>query len=153
MSNVFQTCLKGFKLKKLVFWAKNVSTGWTGWRTDQLLAQPIEVRVDSQLNRSMVWTVPGWPLAQPIEGAKKLFLSCRTVVQPIKVKPQPVEVQRSLAKHEMLMASQPVDPQRLVWLFSSIKMLQSSLFHELNLPKPFLNIFEPWNSVLSAPLF
>ena len=63
----------------------------------------------------------------------------------------PVEAQRSLAKHEMLMASQPVDPQRLVWLFSSIKRLKYLLFQKFNLPKPFLNIFEHWKSVLSAP--
>ena len=38
-------------------------------------------------------------------------------------------------------------PKLLVWLFSSIKRFQSSLFKELNLLKSFLIIFEPWKSI------
>ena len=56
MSNVFQTCLKGFKLKKLVVEPK---------------------------------------MTQQVEGCKKKkqkhFLSSRTVVQPVKVEPQPID--------------------------------------------------------------
>ena len=61
MSNVFQTCLKDFKLKKLVVEPK--------------MAQPIEPDeepIDSQLN---------W-----LRGTKKHSLSSRTVVQPVKVR-------------------------------------------------------------------
>ena len=57
MSNVFQTCLKGFKLKKLVVEPKT--------------AQPIEPdkeSVDPQLN---------W-----LRGVKKHSLSSRMIVQP-----------------------------------------------------------------------
>ena len=59
----------------------------------------------------------------------------------------------------MLTASQRVDPQLdrsnpqwLVWLFSPIKRLQIFIVYELNLPKPFLNIFEPWKSVFECTI-
>ena len=60
MSNVFQTCLKGFKLKKLV--------------VEQKMAQPVEPDEE-----------PVNPPTQPVEGCKKSSLSSGTVVQPIKV--------------------------------------------------------------------
>ena len=63
MSNVFQTCLKGFKLRKLVVEPKT--------------AQPIEPdkeSVDPQLN---------W-----LRGVKKHSLSSRMIIQPVKVEPQ-----------------------------------------------------------------
>ena len=66
VSNDFQTCLKGFKLKKLVVEPK--------------MAQPVEPDEESinlQLNRS--------------RGAKNSSLSSRMIVQPIKVEPQPVD--------------------------------------------------------------
>ena len=56
MSNVFQTYLKGFKLKKLVVEPKTTQP-----------VEPDEEPVDHQLNRS--------------RGAKKPFLSSRMVVQ------------------------------------------------------------------------
>ena len=58
MSNVFQTCLKGFKLKKLVVEPK--------------MAQPVEPEeepIDPQLNQ--------------LRGTKKYSLSSKTVVQPV----------------------------------------------------------------------
>ena len=67
MSNVFQTCLKGFKLKKLV-------------------VEPDEEPVDLHLN----WS----------RGAKKLFLSFGTVVQPIKVIPQSVDPHLNLSRSD-----------------------------------------------------
>ena len=66
MSNVFQICLKGFKLKKLVIEPKT--------------AQPVELDkepVDPQLNR--------------LRSVKKPYLSSRTVVQSVKVEPQPID--------------------------------------------------------------
>ena len=94
VSNVFQTCLKCFKLKKLV--------------VEQKMAQPVEPDeepIDPQLNRSRSGSTPnstgrgpGRPPAQQVEGVKN-SLSSKTVVQQIKVEPQPVKVQRSLAKH------------------------------------------------------
>ena len=60
MSNIFQTSLKGFKLKKLVVELKTAQ-----------LVEPDEESVDPQFNR--------------LKGAKKLYLSFRTVVHPIKV--------------------------------------------------------------------
>ena len=88
LSNVFQTCLKCFKLKKLV--------------VEQKMAQPVEPDEE-----------PVDPSTQPVEGCKKSSLSSRTVVQPVKVEPQSidphlnrlrsdqgaVEVQRSPTKH------------------------------------------------------
>ena len=88
MSNVFQTCLKGFKLKKLVVETKMAQ-----------LVKLDEEPVDPQLN----WS----------RDAKKHSLSSKMVVQPIKVEPQlvdphlnrlrssqgAVKVQRSPAKH------------------------------------------------------
>ena len=71
----FKLILKGFKLKKLVVKPKNGLTGSTHNSTGR---------------------GPGRPLAQPIEGAKKLSLSSKTVVQPVKVESQPVEVQLRL---------------------------------------------------------
>ena len=66
------------------------------------MAQPVEP-VDRKLNRLRSGSThnstgrgPGRPLAQPIEGAKKLSLSSKTVVQPVKVESQPVEVQLRL---------------------------------------------------------
>ena len=35
MSNVFQICLKGFKVEIYGCWAKNGSIGWTKLRTDR----------------------------------------------------------------------------------------------------------------------
>ena len=88
VSNDFQTCLKGFKLKKISYWPKTAQP-----------VEPDEESVNPQLNRS--------------RGAKNSSLSSRMIVQPIKVEPQPVdphlnrsrsgqgavEVQRSLTKH------------------------------------------------------
>ena len=64
--NVLQTCLKGFKLKKLVVEPKT--------------AQPIELDeelIDPQLNQS--------------SGAKKNLLYSRMVVQPVKGEQEPVD--------------------------------------------------------------
>ena len=55
MSNIFQICLKGFKLKKLVVEPKTAQP-----------VEPDEEQVDPQLN----WS----------RGAKKTSLSSRTVV-------------------------------------------------------------------------
>ena len=66
MSNVFQTCFKGFKLKKLIVEQK----------TTQSVKSDKEP-VDPQLNCS--------------RDAKKLSLSSRTVVQPVKFEPQSVD--------------------------------------------------------------
>ena len=88
MSNVFQTCLKGFKLKKLVIEPK--------------MAQPIEPD-EEPINPQLNWS----------RGTKKPYLSSKTVVQLVKVEPQPVnphlnwlrsgqwaiEVQRSPVNH------------------------------------------------------
>ena len=60
MSNVFQTCLKGFKLKKLLVEPK--------------MAQPIELDEESVD-----------PSTQPVEGCKKHSLSFRMVVQSVNV--------------------------------------------------------------------
>ena len=68
MSNVFQTCLKGFKLKNLVVEPKTVQP-----------VEPDEEPVDPQLNRSRC--------------AKKNSLYSIMVVQLIKIEPQPVKVQ------------------------------------------------------------
>ena len=61
----FQTCLKDFKLKKLV-------------------VEPDEEPIDPQLNWSRV---------------QKNSLSSRTVVQPVKVEPQQVEVRSRSNSH------------------------------------------------------
>ena len=68
MSNVFQTRLKGFKLKMMV--------------VEQKTAQPVE------------------PYKEPIDllsstgrRVQKPFLYFTTLVQPVKVEPQPVKVQ------------------------------------------------------------
>ena len=88
MSNVLQTCLKGFKLKKLVVEPKTAQP-----------VEPNEESIDPQFNRS--------------RGAKKSFLFSRMVVQPIKVEQESfnphlnrsrsgqraVEIQRLLVKH------------------------------------------------------
>ena len=37
MSNAFQTCLKGFKLKMMVFLAKNDLIGWIEWGISRLI--------------------------------------------------------------------------------------------------------------------
>ena len=66
MSNVFQTCLKGFKLKKLVVEPKTAQS-----------IEPDEEPIDSHLNRS--------------SGAKKPSLSSRMIVQSVKVESQPVD--------------------------------------------------------------
>ena len=68
MSNVLQTCSKGFKLKKLVVEPKTTQP-----------IEPNEESINPQFNRS--------------RGTKKSFLFSRMVVQPIKVEPQPIEVQ------------------------------------------------------------
>ena len=60
MSNVFQTCLKDFKLKKLV--------------VEQKMAQPVEPDEESVD-----------PSTQPVEECKKSSLSSRMVVQLVKV--------------------------------------------------------------------
>ena len=84
-SNLFK---KVFKLKKLIVEPKTV--------------QPVELNeepIDCQLNRSRSGSTPSStcqglgrpPPAQPVEGAKN-FLSSRTIVQPVKVKPQSIEV-------------------------------------------------------------
>ena len=91
----FKLVLKGFKLKILV--------------VEQKTAQLVELDeepVDRQLNRSRFRSTP----SSTSRGCKKLFLSFRTIVQLVKVEPQPVEVQsrsgqgvvefkRSPAKH------------------------------------------------------
>ena len=66
----FKLVLKCFKLKKLV--------------VEQKTAQS----VDPQLNRSRSESTP----SSTGRGCKKLSLSSRMVVQPVKVEPQPVEV-------------------------------------------------------------
>ena len=73
MLNVFPTCLRGFNLKRLVFWAKNDSNCWIGWGIDRPPVQLVEVRVDPQLNQSTVWTVTDRPPAQPVKGAKNFL--------------------------------------------------------------------------------
>ena len=79
----FKFVLKGFKLKKLVVEPKT--------------AQPIEPNkesIDRQLNWSRFRLTPsstgrgpGRPPTQPVEGAKKISLSSRMIVQPVKVEP------------------------------------------------------------------
>ena len=92
MSNVFQTCFKGFNLKKLVVEPKT--------------AQP----VDSQLNRSRSVKQPSLSSRTVVQPVK---------VEPQSVDPHlnfsrsgqgAVKVQWSPAKHYMLTASQPVEP-------------------------------------------
>ena len=80
--NVFQTCLKGFKLKKLVVEPKMTQS-----------VEPDEEPVDSQLNRSRSRSTPnstsrglGRPPAQRVESVKN-SLSSRTIVQLVKVEP------------------------------------------------------------------
>ena len=68
MSNVFQTCLKGFKLKKLVVEPK--------------MTQPVES--DKELIGLFISTS---------RNVQKPSLSSRILVQLVKVEPQPVEVQ------------------------------------------------------------
>ena len=84
MSNIFQTCLKGFKLKKLVVESKMT-------QLVELDKEPI----DPQLNRS--------------RDAKKPFLSSRTVVQPVKVEPQPVDphLNRLMSGQEVVEVQRP----------------------------------------------
>ena len=65
MSNVFQTCLKCFKLKKLVVKSKTT--------------QPIKPEEEPVKSSST-----------GARGEKKNYLSSRTVVQSIKVEPQSV---------------------------------------------------------------
>ena len=88
MSNVLQTCSKGFKLKKLVVEPKTTQP-----------IEPNEESINPQFNRS--------------RGTKKSFLFSRMVVQPIKVEQESVnphlnrsrsgqrevEIQRLPAKH------------------------------------------------------
>ena len=74
--------LKGFKLKKVEYWAKK-------------MAQPVQ-----PVNR-LCSSDQG-----PVERGQKVFLSPSDLLFPVKVKPQPVEAQRSL----FLMTSQSVNP-------------------------------------------
>ena len=64
MSNSFQTCLKGFKLKELVVEPKMAQ-----------LVEPDEESVDPQFNQSRVRTITDRPPAQPVEECKKPSLS------------------------------------------------------------------------------
>ena len=81
----FKLVLKCFNLKKLVVEPKNSSIGWTGWGTGRPQVQPVEVRVNPQLNRSRSGSThsstgrgPSRPPTQLIDGAKNfLFLSER----------------------------------------------------------------------------
>ena len=73
MSNVFQTCLKGFKLKKLVVEPKTAQ-----------LVEPNEEPINPP-------TQPVNPPAQLVNGWKKHSFSFRTVVQPVTVEPQLVD--------------------------------------------------------------
>ena len=66
MSNIFQTCLKGFKLKKLVVELKKTQP-----------VEPNEELINPQFNQS--------------RGAKKPSLSSRMIVQSVKVESQPVD--------------------------------------------------------------
>ena len=68
VSNIFQTCLKGFKLKKLVVEPKTAQ-----------LVEPNEEPINPP-------TQPVNPPAQLVNGWKKHSFSFRTVVQPIKVR-------------------------------------------------------------------
>ena len=86
MSNVFQTCLKGFKLKMMVLEPKSAQ-----------LVESYKELINHQLNKSRSGSTPsstgrgsGRLPAQPVEGAKKkLYFSSRMVVQPDK---EPVKV-------------------------------------------------------------
>ena len=66
--------------------------------------QPVEEPVDWLCSSGQV----------PVEGGQKVFLSPNGLLFPIEVRSKtglgPAETQRSLAKHLMLTASQPVDP-------------------------------------------
>ena len=73
----FKLVLKGFKLKILVVEAKTAQP-----------VEPDEESIDPQLKQSRFGSTP----SSTDRGCKKLFLSSRTVVQPIKVEPQLVEV-------------------------------------------------------------
>ena len=129
------------------------------------MAQPVEPDeelVDRKLNRSRSRSTPnstgkglGRPPAQPVEGAKnflflpkRLFNWSRSDQGSVKVRSRggrgPTTTCQALNVNGQ---STGRTPKRLVWFFSSIKRLQSSLFKKLNLPKPFLIIFEPWKSV------
>ena len=147
----FKLVLKGFKLKKVECWAKR-------------MAQPVQP-VDRLCSSGR----------GPVEGGQKVFLSPSGLFFLVKVEPQsvevrsrscwgPVEAQWSPAKHLMLTASRPlarpveplarpVEPlmASLAFFFYK-KALQSPLFHELNLPKSFLIIFEPWNSIFECTI-
>ena len=69
MLNIFQTCFKGFKLKKLIVEPKMTQS-----------VESDEESVDHQPNRSRSGSTPsstgrgpGRPPAQPVEGAKNFF--------------------------------------------------------------------------------
>ena len=113
MLNVFQTCLKGFKLKKLVVEPKTTQP-----------VEPDEELIDRKLNRSRSGSTPsstdrgpGRPPAQSVKGAKnfffllkRLFNRSRLNLNLLRFGQGLVEAQWSPAKHLMLTASQPVDP-------------------------------------------
>ena len=77
MSNTFQTCLKGFKLKKMI--------------VDPKTAQPVEsdeelIELDKELVESDkelidLFSSIGWEV-------QKLSLSSRTLIQPVKGRPR-----------------------------------------------------------------
>ena len=66
MSNAFQTCLKGFKLKKMVVKPKTAQ-----------LVEPSEETIDQ--------------LSSNGREVQKSYLSFRTFVQPVEVEPQLVK--------------------------------------------------------------
>ena len=68
MSNIFQTCLKGFKLQIMVVEPKTTQ-----------VVEPHEEPVDQFSSIS--------------QGVQKLSLSSRMIVQLVKVEPQPVEIE------------------------------------------------------------
>ena len=73
----FKLVLKGFKLKKLVVEPKMTQ-----------LVELDEEPIDCQLNRSRSRSTPN----STCRGCKKLSLSSKMIVQPVKVEPQLVEV-------------------------------------------------------------
>ena len=75
MANFFQTCLKGFKLNKMIVEPK------IAWPVNES-AQLVELAKESiDL------------FAQLVEGCKKKILSSRMFVRPVEVKPHMIEYQ------------------------------------------------------------
>ena len=95
MLNVFQTCFKGFKLKKLVVEPKMAQS-----------VESDEESVDRQPNQSRSGSTPnstgrgpGRPPAQPVEGAKNFLFIPERLFNRLRSGRSLVEAQRSPTKH------------------------------------------------------